>query len=866
MSKKSRTARGRRSFAGGEKLLSLTEAEFTAEVVIPLLSALGATYLVYTHGVDEDGKDLVFMMKDLDQSDVLHVCQVKHTPFSGRSASSNDYSAVLRQLEKCKRHDAVNPLTKRSQAPDRVWLVSGHSIPLQSVLRAQQFVDELRRQGIKVIDGAKLIELLKLKLPSLYIKYCRPGDFETLIATAIDQHDELSIFTPGSQGTVSEIFVPLDFAPSNGYFRQLVDGLLDVREPKLPKKLSASAAEFLQDFCARKTDTSDRVAHQSKPATSQRIRVAVNERVAHVLRAYAKLQPRRKESYVGGVTGLLEELRRLETRCARLDEITGGSVFERGLGSSARREFKITGVSPLDLMQSSARLIIYGEPGAGKTFHTKALFKEASAARLSPIYYPCAGFRSANGGLVQNIVRYWERKGIYAADDIRSALASDDGLLILDGLDEVLAQHPGFLELIEPILTANPRLKVCLTCRSSYQIESRYEWNAVELSAFSTDQIRRFFKKWFRSDTGKAAIVLEFLSTHPHIAEAASSPMVATLLATLTQYDRHLPTTYADLYKERFDLLLDRWDLGKKVHRNVYAKDDKLVVIQDLAYLSHCKGRTYFDRSAFERSFLKVLGNVLSPDHTGPFLKELLQSNGVLIQESKDLFSFGHLSYQEYLVARHIRERSKAGNLAENITEPWWQQVARFYASIAGDVSSLIRKALGYHPNLFNTHGPYLRELVTLARYTSPSIVDYIDRARVGLGKRSPTEDWFASQSATAQNLVDKFQRSEAVDQSTALAAARHLGQESVPYFVNMLDAIYDKIMLRSHDEALYAASIKAILSALASLRSKSNSALYAVRRIEQIHFSNAKLRRGIRELISKITGPVDDHSGAVSN
>src|SRR5436305_792201 len=125
---------------------------------------------------------------------------------------------------------------------------------------------------------------------------------------------------------------------------------------------------------------------------------------------------------------------------------------------------------------------------------------------------------------------------------------------------------------------------ICMTCRSSYEIDARFDFNSVELRAFTPGQIKIFFENWFRSDERKAKLILEFLARYPHIQEAASSPMVATVLATITQYDRELPKTYAELYAERFDLLLERWDRGKKVIRNVYDKKDKLAVLQDLAF------------------------------------------------------------------------------------------------------------------------------------------------------------------------------------------------------------------------------------------------------------------------------------------
>lgn len=138
------------------RLSSLSEDEFKHLVAIPLLAKLGARNIIDTCGPDEDGKDLVFLFRDLDDTDQLHVCQIKNSQLTGRSGQDDDYTAVMRQLQKAKDTDVPHPITKISQQPERVWLISGWPIPHQNVLRAQTFMHELRTQGINPAYSPRL--------------------------------------------------------------------------------------------------------------------------------------------------------------------------------------------------------------------------------------------------------------------------------------------------------------------------------------------------------------------------------------------------------------------------------------------------------------------------------------------------------------------------------------------------------------------------------------------------------------------------------------------------------------------------------------------------------------------------------------
>ena len=64
---------------------------------------------------------------------------------------------------------------------------------------------------------------------------------------------------------------------------------------------------------------------------------------------------------------------------------------------------------------------------------------------------------------------------------------------------------------------------------------------------------------------------------------------------------------------------------------------------------------------------------------------------GIIEFETFGGVSFGHLTYQEYLAAKRLSADNDVCFIFKKIGDPWWRNVIRFYASIKGDISSLIK-------------------------------------------------------------------------------------------------------------------------------------------------------------------------------
>lgn len=734
---------------------------------------------------------LVFHMQDLDESPIFHACLVCQFPNPRQSCGKIEYVTLLRELQNLKTTDIIDPATKQPRIPDRVWMVTGNTIPRESIQHAQQFMAKLSIEGIKLMDAPILEERLKKKVPTIYLKYCRPADsYDWIASTLLSDHRERNVLDPGTKGSIEDIYVQLDVAPSNGYFRRIITGRLIPQLIEVPSELPQLDSIFINRFLEENHPTAKM---ESKPGSEElalEIVQSIQSAAKQLRTDFQKIRNKcTTEQLKERLSVFLTRQRRFESDVRHFVKLLGPGLFKPRAAKTSE-SFSLSNISPVDLLKLEGDVIVYGEPGSGKTFHAKMAFKKATKQGLTVIYYPCAAYRAKDGGIAANIKKFWGQEGVKNSKEIDLKLQTRGACLILDGLDEAVANAKEFLAEIVNIRATHEELKLLLTCRTALELEIRDTFLAVELEGFSHTQLKQFVKKWFGTNKYKSDTLLEFLETHPAIREAASSPMVASVLVVLHEHEYELPNTYAELYRARFDLLFERWDKGKNVARNVFKKDDKLALLQDLAYHVHKRKKRFFTKHEFDGAFNRVLIKVLNHTHCDALRQEILVSNGAILREGPEAYSFGHLSNQEYLAARYISTRNKIPYLAKQLSDPWWSEVAKFFASITGDVSALLKKALEVQKGDLLSHRDLLDELVNVARYTSPAAVTFLTDIYSEDEETAREEEHDEKEEDTAADCVNTLLETEGKDKN-AYNTLLELGERAIPFICSYIEREY---------------------------------------------------------------------------
>ncbi|HXT89623.1 MAG TPA: NACHT domain-containing protein, partial [Trebonia sp.] len=288
-------------------------------------------------------------------------------------------------------------------------------------------------------------------------------------------------------------------------------------------------------------------------------------------------------------------------------------------------------------------------------------------------------------------------------------------LVLLDGLDEVARADErramaGWVEHQVAEYTGNHFVVTSRTYGLPDPLAKRAD--VLVVRPFTAEQVRVFLDGWYlaaeqhatgasgraaqraaRMRAGEsAARLLALLRAHPALQGLSVNPLLLTMIATAHRYRGALPGSRADLYGEICQVLLSRRAQAKDLPE-LLPWSAKQTLLAALAYQMM---RDHVSEVSIER-VLEVLGPQLErfPDAvTGEALLEDVARSGLLAEVSGGGYEFTHLTFQEYLAARHVSGTPDlVKSLADNVDDPWWHETILLYAA-AADASPVVRACL----------------------------------------------------------------------------------------------------------------------------------------------------------------------------
>lgn len=140
--------------------------------------------------------------------------------------------------------------------------------------------------------------------------------------------------------------------------------------------------------------------------------------------------------------------------------------------------------------------------------------------------------------------------------------------------------------------------------------------------------------------------------------------------------------TEANLYKHRFDLLTGLFDRFKGVIRLRTRGDELEMVAKAVAYEFHRQKIREANETDVKVWAISKVGSVMPERDIIVAVDELIHPCDVLIRANTGRLDFGHLRFQEYLVARELAENREI-DIAELLDDPWWHDALVLYAQIA---------------------------------------------------------------------------------------------------------------------------------------------------------------------------------------
>lgn len=260
-------------------------------------------------------------------------------------------------------------------------------------------------------------------------------------------------------------------------------------------------------------------------------------------------------------------------------------------------------------------------------------------------------------------------------------------LILLDGLDEVRDKDfDRVRKTIEAFATVFARSPIVVTCRIAAREYSFDRFTEVEMADFSKSQIQAFAHRWFslQGEGPRSRTFMTKLTRDPSILELASSPLLLTLLCLVFQERNGFDGTRAELYREGFDVLLRKWDAKRGIERDRpygLTITDMETLLGEIAYQRFLVSEYFFDQDSLEeqiRAFFKDR-RLLGPYEelrAERVLNSIEANLGLLVERALRVYSFSHLTFQEYLTARRVaRKPTLLSEIGSTVGDRRWREV-----------------------------------------------------------------------------------------------------------------------------------------------------------------------------------------------
>jgi predicted NACHT family NTPase len=366
--------------------------------------------------------------------------------------------------------------------------------------------------------------------------------------------------------------------------------------------------------------------------------------------------------------------------------------FDRDQHSFGIKRETIPGNSVVDKFD---RFIVLGKPGAGKTTFLKSIMFQTldgyNKEKRIPVFVNLKDFSDSGKSLLDYIVNEFD---ICSFPDARAfvlrVMAQGKCQILLDGLDEVSSEQADYV--IREILylarkySANQFVISCRIAAYNHWFDT---FTDVEIADFTDEQIRQFISNWFSNEPQTAAQCWRQLRSDPPIKELATIPLLLTLLCLAFNETMGFPQNRADLYKEALDALLKKWDSSRRIKRSEIYKHFSLkrkeLLFSRIAMDTFEQGCYFVPQRTLENYISLFIRNLPDTNEaeleadSEAILKAIEAHHGIFVQRAKGIYSFSHLTFQEYFTAQYIVEHASEGTLetlvSQHMSDVQWREV-----------------------------------------------------------------------------------------------------------------------------------------------------------------------------------------------
>jgi hypothetical protein len=350
-------------------------------------------------------------------------------------------------------------------------------------------------------------------------------------------------------------------------------------------------------------------------------------------------------------------------------------------------------------------LMVLGAPGAGKSTFLRKIGLEALKAHQSeyqhqciPVFLDLKQFSDKEINIHQTIVNEFRDSQLPLVEYFTTkALEQGKLLILLDGLDEIPTDNMDLVvSKIENFVDKEQRNRFIISCRIAAYRRNLNKFSKVTIAEFNDGQIQQFIQNWFSSEVDKKVETAEkfwrFLNQQEYTAtkELAQTPLLLTFICLVYDESQDLPKNRSTLYSDALDILLRRWRAEKRIQEDridqTMGVDLEKIMLSEIAYIGFEANNLFFSHQEVVRQIKEFLrSNDNAPKHlkAEAVLDAIAIQQGILVERKRDIYSFSHLTLQEYLTAKYIDDHQLIEKLVvKHLTDERWKEVFLLVAGL----------------------------------------------------------------------------------------------------------------------------------------------------------------------------------------
>lgn len=425
--------------------------------------------------------------------------------------------------------------------------------------------------------------------------------------------------------------------------------------------------------------------------------------------------------------------------------------LEKGFREAQSRRFQ-SQYSPrqagIEVANNEQYLMVLGEPGTGKSTFLRHLGIEVLKGardqfihRCIPVFIELKKLVSGDISIEKLIEEEFKICNFPSPDKFREKALEEGKLLILfDAIDEI--PHDNLCHAINQIqnfVDMYDTNRFIISCRTAAYQSSLRGFSNVIMADFDDSQIQYFISSWFKSEADKQAKTgdkcWEVLQKPENFAakELAHTPLLLTFLCSVYDSSQKFPDNRSVLYQKSLRIFLEEWAAEKRVLRDeIYQglhTELEEILLSKIAYTGFESDRIFFyQRDIVQQIRTFLAGNLNAPQHLDAekVLNAIAVQQGILVKRAEHIFSFSHLTLQEYLTAQYIDDNHLVEQLVnQHLTDKRWKEVFLLVAGLMrGGADNLLLLMEKEAQKYINT--PKLRDLLIWAeKITAGSQGDY---------------------------------------------------------------------------------------------------------------------------------------------